>query len=184
MNTPDLKRIVDTYIPITDDNFEKYITQLKTDLVPHIRKLQKDKIINWFCFLIHSCMSLSDKETHESCIHIRLSPAKNITTDDLIRALPIHFKDPEKIQLDEVEKIVISDIKNNDWENVWKLNGDASEFAFSLLENYENLTKYNVIQSLHLVSNPLHMGHQFWFRFKEGDIPVTGYKESAGKLSF
>ncbi len=54
MQLPNLNQIVDTFFKINDpNNFNAYITQLRTDLIPEIRKLQSDEKIIWYSFLIH-----------------------------------------------------------------------------------------------------------------------------------
>ncbi len=53
MELPNLNQIVDTFFKIKDTNFIAYISQLRNDLIPVIRNLQRNNDIIWYSFLIH-----------------------------------------------------------------------------------------------------------------------------------
>jgi len=157
--------IIDTYISIQNEEFEKYGEQLKSDLIPTIRKLQRENKINWFCFLKHACNTLTDKLTSGDCIHVKLSLIENVNAEDIIKMLPSQFKEAYETKLEDISGIDINHIKDKNWLNAWQMLGDASEFAISLLENHDNLTRLHLLNYLHFVSNPLGMGRGFKIKF-------------------
>lgn len=172
MELPNLNKIIDTYILIKkeqplslNEGLKKYINQLRTDLIPHIRQLQNDKLISWFCFLIHGASQLNGREkgSKESFIHIKLEPNKHVSIDELIPLLPPHFKNPIQLTLSDIDPLKIEFIKDKNWANAWKMHGDTSELVLSLIENHDELPIHHIIQFLHFITNPLYVGQKSLF---------------------
>ena len=86
MHLPKLDMIVDTFIRIEDKNIIKYISQLRTELIPEIRKLQKKKAIIWYAFLVHDYRELDGRvpPTDDLFIHIRLGLDTGADVDKFI----------------------------------------------------------------------------------------------------
>lgn len=68
MKLPDLNRIIDTYLPIASDKVIAYYNQLRTDVLPDVRKMQKDNQLRWFSFLLHGARHLDGRESEKRTI--------------------------------------------------------------------------------------------------------------------
>jgi len=162
MNLPDLTRIVDTYISISKD----YFNQLRSELIPPIRKLQKDELLNWFSFLIHPPEMLDKREPLDNklYIHILLEPKNNIDINEFIKELPEHFLKPEQKTKSNIAGFICSFLQEDDWAYAWKLHGEASEYVLSIIENHKNsIPIEHIIQLLHFITNPLTVGGKSLF---------------------
>jgi len=162
MNLPDLNRIVDTYIPINSGNLNNYYNQLRQELIPYIRELQKRDLFNWFSFLIHGPKELNKREPidNKSYIHIRLEPKGCIDINDFIKELPKHFLNPTQVTLSNIYKLDSSFLQDKNWGYAWKLIGESSEWVLSLIEIHEKeIPEEQTIQFLHFITNPLYLGN-------------------------
>jgi len=176
MNAPILSKIIDTYIPITQSQpikIDCYFKQLKTDLIPHIRNLQTQKAINWFCFLFHSYAELHGREpeSDNSFIHIKLEPYEGISVEELLNKLPNHFKNPIQINLNEIGGVEKKFLIDKSWANGWLIHGQASEFVFNFLENHDEIPLGHISQFLHFITNPLGVGFKCEVIAGEHKIP-------------
>ena len=167
MTIPNLNRIVDTYIPAATNDFDLYCQQLRTDVVPHIRNLQSEGVVRWYCFLLHGADQLSDRDLADSgaYIHLFLEPEIGMEFSQFVSRLPSHFLKPTARPLSTFSGVDGAALRDGNWAYAWKGIGDASEFVLRLLENHgENaLPIPNVIQFLHFITNPLRLGQQFLF---------------------
>jgi len=171
MNIPDLSRIIDTYIPIV--SYENYYNQLQQELIPPIRKLQNEDLLNWFSFLIHSSEHLSNRESMDNklYIHLRLEPKNNVTIDMFITKLPKHFIKPIQVPLGAISGLDPSFLQDENWAYAWKLLGESSEWVLSLIESHKKPIPLNqIIQFLHFITNPLLLGGKCIF-FPNGFLP-------------
>jgi len=164
MELPVLSRIVDTYVPVVsgDGDLAGYFNQLRRDVLPHIRKLQADRRLRWFSFLLHDANGLSGHQPPDGMlfIHLRLEPA----ADDIqafIKLLPEHFKDPQHVNLPGITEFANSAFREGNSAQAWRIHGEASDWILSLLEGFEEGPKLQeVIQFLHYFTNPLMLGHR------------------------
>jgi hypothetical protein len=160
---PNLSRVVDTYVPVSSTDFTTYLSQLKLDVLPHIRKLQSDKHLRWFSFLLHGARHLAGRESEDgrSFIHLCLEPATELDLEAFKKLLPAHFCKPQPCQLSGIPGLDGSTLCDNDWAHAWKILGEASEWVLYLLEGHKgDLSLQQVIQFLHFITNPLMLGHK------------------------
>jgi hypothetical protein len=158
MVPPNLNNIVDTRVPVSLGERTGYLNQLRQDVLPHIRKLQADRHLRWFSFLIHA-------ENGSPYIHLRLEPTPGLDIDDFIELLPKHFQKPHHITLSKTSGLDRSILQNNDWAYAWKILGEASEWILCLLEGYKREPSLKqIVQFLHFITNPLMLGHQCLYR--------------------
>lgn len=174
MLIPNLNCIVDTYFRVKDPNFDPYISQLRTDLIPGIRKLQGDQLIIWYCFLMHGADQLAErvpKTDQNLYVHIRLGLKDGVDINEFKKQLPHNWEKPIKVQLAEISGLNDSRLKDKNWAYAWKLIGEASEWVVQLIENHrESISIRQVIQFLHFITNPLSIGNQNIF-FPSGFLP-------------
>jgi len=158
---PDLNRIVDTYVPVSNNNFPNYLNQLKSDLLPHIRRLQSDGHLPWFSFLLHGAGHLDGREPNNGrlFIHIRLEPNTDLELQAFINSLPPHFLNPIQKSYSQISGL--DGAKFNSWAHAWKIHGEASEWVLCLLEGHRNEPSLeHVIQFMHFITNPLMLGQK------------------------
>ena len=102
MELPNLELVVDTFFPIKDLNLDAYTLQLRTQLIPEIRRLESEGSIIWYSFLVHDHRNLGGRvpSTDQNLyVHIRLSLQEGVDVDQFISQLPSHFLKPSKISL-------------------------------------------------------------------------------------
>lgn len=174
MQLPKLDRIVDTFIKIENPTLDKYIAQLRSDLIPEIRKLESEGSIVWYAFLVHGQKHLGDRvhsADKNSYIHIRLCPSEGTDIEDFIESLPNHFEQPEKVSLSSIAGVDRSILKEQDWAYGWKLHGETSEWVLKMIETHDQNASIHIqqiIQFLHFITNPLLIGNLSFFSSSKG----------------
>ena len=168
MNIPDLTRIVDTYIPINGKgDLNHYLDQLRREVLPSIRKLQRDEVLGWYSFLIHGPDMLDGRGPLDGriYIHLRLEPKNGMDIKEFKGKLPTHFLNPKQVTLANISGLNPSVLRDNDWAYAWKLHGEASEWVLFLLESHKDqaIPLPQIIQFLHFITNPLMLGHKCLF---------------------
>ena len=164
MELPNLDLIVDTFIRIRNPNQDAYISQLREELLPEIRKLQKERGIIWYGFLIHDHGNLAGRvpsTDHSPYIHLRLGLPDGSDIDAFIQRLPQHFQKPQKTSLADISGIDVSIMKNQSWAYAWKMHGEASEWVMRMLEAHAedaNIHIQQIIQFMHFLTNPFMIG--------------------------
>ena len=163
MKVPNLNRIVDTYVPVSSNDFPAYLEQLRRDVLPYICRLQSDGRLRWFSFLLHEARHLDGREPEDGrlFLHLRLERATDLGVQDFFDLLPKHFLKPNEKTFKEIEGLDGSVYRDDNPANGWKIHGAASEWVICLLEGYEEgpLLEH-VLQFMHFITNPLMMGHK------------------------
>lgn len=167
MELPSEKLNVDTFIKINDLSLGGYIAQLRKDLVPEIRKLEKSNDINWYCVLIHDQGHLGGRVPQNDqnlYIHIRLGLPEGSNIDEFMKNLPPIFQQPIQNPIGPMGSFNASMFKDQDWRYAWKLLGEASEWVLDVVESYEGVIPVDqIIQLLHYITNPLLLGNKSLF---------------------
>ncbi len=169
MNLPNPNLAVDTFFRIKDMNFSAYIDQLRSELLPVVRRLQSEGKIVWHSFLLHGQQQLGGRvptTDQGSFIHIRLSLPEGADLQEFISNLPEHFEQPIESPLAPMNEFGNAEFEGQDWRYAWKMLGEASEWVLRLIESYSGKTEIptnNIIQLLHYITNPLTLGHKCLF---------------------
>jgi hypothetical protein len=169
MELPNRDLIVDTFIPIRDLNLDAYISQLRSELIPEIRKLLSEGKIIWYGFLIHDQKNLGGRVPsmdQNLYIHIRLSLPENADINQFIHQLPSHFQQPIQSSLSLIGGIDPSVLNDQNWLYAWKVHGEASEWILRMVESHThdaNVPIQHIIQFMHYITNPLMIGHKCLF---------------------
>ena len=169
MELPNPGLIVDTFIRIRDLNLNVYISQLRAELIPEIRKLQSEGKIIWYGFLIHDQKNLGGRvpSTDQNFyIHLRLSLPEGADIDQFIRQLPSHFQQPIESSLSPIGGINASILNDQNWVYAWKVHGEASEWILRMVESHSQdaiIPIEHIIQFMHYITNPLTIGHECLF---------------------
>lgn len=163
MELPDLGRVIDTYVPVSSTDLPAYLNQLKREVLPNVRKLQSDKQLRWFSFLLHDASQLAGREPKDGrlFIHLRFEPATDLNPEEFKKLLPTHFCKPIQVSLADISGLDSGILLDNNWAHAWKIHGEASEWILCLLEGHKvEPSLQQVIQFLHFITNPLMLGHK------------------------
>lgn len=165
MNTPDLSRMVDTFVPIGDD----YFTTLKEKVIPIIRHLEKSHKLSWYSFLLHGASQLRGRAKEgTNYVHLRLEPTPGIEVADFISQLPSHFEQPIHVTVAEMSGVDQTVLKDRNWAQAWMILGESSRWIVTLFEGHNNagIPLQQIIQFIHFISNGLGMSGQFRFHIR------------------
>lgn len=163
MKTPNLSRIVETDIPVASLEEDAYLAQLRTDVLPHIRKLQTAGHIEWFSFLLHPANQVAGRDPNDESpvFHLRLEPTSGLDINEFIHLLPAHFRDPHPVNLAHISGLDGSLLADDDWAQAWRVVGESAEWVLCLLEAHgDKLPPQQAVQFLHYVTNALGLGHK------------------------
>ena len=166
MDIPNLNRIIDTYIPITSLDTSAYLQQLRSQVLPEIRNLERTGAIRWYGFLIHNASQLGGREPMDGryFIHLRLEPASSLDPDAFIRTLPSHFLNLIVTPVSSITGLDGSILTGADWAQAWKIHGECSSWILNLIEGHAgDIPVKQIVQFLHFITNPLTLGHRCLF---------------------
>ena len=162
MELPNLNRIIEAHIPLSASDASSCFDQLRKDLLPHIRKLQAEKHLRWFSFLLHPANQLAGRDPSDKSpvIHLRFEPATELEIQAFIKLLPIHFLSPQQVKLSEISGgLDKSFLLDQDWSHAWRVVGESSEWILCLLEGHIGEPPLKQItQFFHFITNPLWLG--------------------------
>lgn len=163
MKVPNLRRIVETVIPIASTQPSDYLDQLRTEVLKHIRELQSSGQIDWYSVLVHNAGQVDGRAQGDKNLvfHIRLEPSSELSIDELITRLPPHFRDPHPAILRNISGLEGELLEGADWAHAWRVVGESAEWVLCLLEAHATgLPTTQTIQFMHYITNLLGLGHQ------------------------
>ena len=173
MQKPNLERMWETFIKIPTDNgqirFGVLFDVIRFKISPMIQRLRDDRIINWYCFLIHdrnSGVPTSQNDTNPY-FHIRIALEENDKLD-FPKSLQDYCVMTRKIDRKWVERISITPettfdtslLKHGGIEEIWRIIGEQSEWLVNTLNAYKedvNVPLLHIIEFLHYYSNMTQM---------------------------
>lgn len=161
VEVPNLDRAVEASVPARSGDFGSYLTQLRQDVLPHIRKLEEDGHVRWSSFLMQPAAHLLDHDANDRTpvIHLRFEPALDLEFEQFIELLPAHFENPAARPLSEIEGLDATFLCDGDWARAWHLAGEASAWALNLIEDHQATPPpQQVVQLLHFVANASGLG--------------------------
>ncbi len=160
----DLDRIYETFIKIPIPfSWDAYINVLRTKVSPLISNLYAEKVIKWYCFLLHDRKSgvPTTEDDTVPYIHIRLEVNEREEDDKLYSMLPPYCVMTRKIPRTDISQIAGIDkslLKNFQIEEAWNILGESSVWILKMLEAHsscEKITIQQIAQFLHYFSNAL-----------------------------
>lgn len=164
MENPDLDKMWETFIriPIEDDRirFSLFYDIIRSKIYPMISRLKNDKMINWYCFLIHdrkSGVPTSEEDGHPY-LHMRFALRSDTNPEEFLSLLPNYCVMTHKIEhrLESIAGIDKSLIKNEEIEEVWRIIGEQSEWFLELLSIHKGnieIPPQQIAQFLHFFAN-------------------------------
>ena len=188
MEKPDLNRMWETFIKIglpNEASLGRIINTIRFKVSPTIEDLKQQKIINWYCFLMHDRKSgvPTTEDDNNLYWHIRFEPKQDMNPKDF---LPRYCVKTRKVKFEWIADISIgigevmdkSLLKNGKIEEAWRIIGEQSEWFLNMLNIHKEdveINKYHkqIAQFLHYYFNmlggfPIHVkcpncGHGFAF---------------------
>jgi hypothetical protein len=166
MRTPDLTRLVETFIRIgrpdetTPDN---HFRLLRNVVAPLVKDLRKRELIGWFSFLVHDHSSGVPTTPQDDAIyfHLRLERLPKVEFDCISRALPLRCVFTRPVGLVDERSLhpaILSALVAPELATGWALFGASSEWALDLASAHkddQSLPIDNVAQFLHYLGNQL-----------------------------
>ena len=164
MRTPDLSRLVETFVRIgTEGSSDRHFHVLRNLIAPLIRDLRDHNLIGWFSFLVHDRNSgvpttLNDPAAY---LHVRFERMPGVDFETLVSALPDFcvFTQPvppvneRSLQPADHTALIAPEVATG-----WALFGASSEWALDLACAHRNdrpLPVKNLRQFLHYLGNQL-----------------------------
>jgi hypothetical protein len=166
MKKPDVV-ILDTLIKLNNSKYDNCIKQLKCDVLPMIRLMESKGVLQWFCFLLHDRLQLSDrlpKDDENYYIHLRLNPRNNDYLSSLKMLLTSKCVYTKKAYLGKIAGVRKDLLKDNDWLNAWWIIGEISDMALKLIEAHkgdEIVPVEQFLQFYHYATNMITLGGRF-----------------------
>lgn len=163
MSYPDLSRIVEAYFAFSGD----MLSDLRSVVLPTIRRLQQDHALRWYCFLLHPMSQLSDAERTDQTpiIHLRLEIPAGCSQETFLRQLPPEIVAPHPVELPADISGVDTTLLRCPGATGWKLIGDCSEWVLCFVEahseglSFRDARAWNqAAQYLHFITNALGIG--------------------------
>lgn len=169
MNSPNLSKIVETFIKIELNPdydpirfWQSYLTLLREKVIPLIENLRQEKLIGWFSLLVHNRASgvPTEESDNNLYVHIRL---ENLTEslDKLSCKLPSYCLNPKMMAVPSppsLDNVSIDHLSNQKVEEGWKILGESSEWVLNMLSSHDKnkqIPPQNVAQFLHYLGNQL-----------------------------
>jgi len=154
MQKPDLNKMWETFIKIGPEvHHDILYDMLRFKIHPMISDLRRERIIDWYCFLIHVKTSgvPTTEDDKNAYWHIRFTVSGNIDPKDF---LPNFCGMTRKVEREWVKDIYISSTEvmdkslfvNGDIEEAWRIIGEQSEWLLGLLDIYKKDVKITPIQ--------------------------------------
>lgn len=173
MEIPDLSRTVEASVPIRSLELGTYLVQLRSDVLPHVRALQAEGKLRWYCFLIHPASQLLNGDPNDGTpvIHLRFEPVTDLSPDDFIKALPQTFEKAVPRPLEGISGLDPSILCDGDWARGWHLVGKSSEWVLAVLEDHQATpTPQQLVQLMHFVTDGVGLGGSCLF-IPGGSLP-------------
>ncbi len=154
LETPDLDRIWETYIPIPWDGADNtHVRIMRKQLVPLIHGLKERRIIDWYCILIHN------KDGDDNIyLHTSFALRKGVKPSLLLDSLPDYFVTKRKVEVGRLRKIADIDdglLKDHDIREAWRIIGEQSEWFLDMLSIHSEDAEVFPFQIAHFL-------HYFW----------------------
>jgi len=144
MNRPDLSRMWETFIriPRADIASGIHIETIRKRLAPMIGSLVNNRIIDWYCFLIHDKTSgvPTNSNDEDAYFHVRLGLGTDSTPSMLVTSLPECCTMTRPVQAAWMTNILGIDrtlLKNEDVTEAWRVIGEQSEWLLRMLDSHK-----------------------------------------------
>jgi hypothetical protein len=140
------------------DFFKKVILGIKTKVTRLIEVLEKkDKLIDWYYFLIHGDPS----PYFDVVVSLKISVSEE-TLKNSLRHLT-YCSTPEKLDRnfgETISNVTRAQLKNDDIEEGWRLVGEQSQWVIELINAYKEdaLTIGQFTQFIHFFTNAVGLG--------------------------
>jgi hypothetical protein len=152
----------ETFIIIPTENTQLRYSDLydivRFKIQPLITRLIKNRVINWYCFLIHGKDTGVPTTQNDNNIYFHLRIALNSTDSKINEMLPEYCVLTRKIEqgIDDIAGIDKAIIKNEDIAEAWRIIGEQSEWFLHLLSVHKDdvpVPPQQIAQFLHYFAN-------------------------------
>lgn len=170
MKSPNLKRVIETFIRIEISNrttsiqvWQDYLNLLRSKVAPLVRHLLDAEIIDWYSFLVHNRDSgvPTSEDDHGVYVHLRMGLTDTSSESELLDQLSSICQMTRKMTVPtppSLDRVDIRTLKNDKAEQGWRVLGEASEWVLQMLNSHDPnkpVPPQNVAQFLHYIGNQL-----------------------------
>jgi len=144
MDVPDLARVCETFLRIgaSDDlRLGRHVDTLRADVLPLVRALQSEGLIDWYCFLIHQRPEVPVPEGDDDFFwHVRLELQVDRSFRELTEALPEAFEMTRMVERKRL--LAMSGLDESKFvggiQDAWRVLGEQSEWLLRTLEAHKS----------------------------------------------
>jgi hypothetical protein len=170
MRTPNLTRVVETFIDIGRPNDanrmrQRYFDLLSTQVLPTISKLQTQGYVGWFSFLVHNRETgrIPIEEGDGRCfIHLRVERLPRVSVKRIRESLPKVCEHTRPMSTKKIDcslgAVDTSALLAPEIPTGWRLFGISSEWVLQLVSAHrpgQPIPKENLCQFFHYIQNQL-----------------------------
>lgn len=167
---PNTARVIETFVPVPMDPratsldvWQTYLTLLRREVSPLVRRLQETGLVSWYSFVAHA-PGESDTPTGPDDtgldVHLRLEMATNVDKGQLVAELPAFCKKTRSMPGPHPHAIsgISHPMRDGDISHAWGLLGQSSEWVLNVLDAHpagQPIPPEHIAQLLHFVGNQL-----------------------------
>lgn len=168
MQEPNLDRMWRAWIKIGIPHgtylewFNRVIGIIREQVSEAVKILEENRIIDWFCFLIHTKKDDKPYAYFDMVFAIR----EGVDSKDFLELLPSYCVDPEPAEREEFESIEGIDsifLKNERIEEAWRIIGEQSKWIIHLAEIHKgdvNMPIQQFAKFMHFYLNMTNLGNK------------------------
>ena len=123
MKQPNFSQLYETFIRI--DPASNPIDLLRFQIRPLINRLRDERLINWYCFLIHNRESgvPTSADDRNAYFHLRFDLKKSTNKIDFLPDYCVMTRKVDRTRIESITGVDKSLLKDNQIEEAWKIIG-------------------------------------------------------------
>jgi hypothetical protein len=160
MQKPNLNQMWETFVKLSLEDVPtgKHINVIRKRISPLFSRLEKEGVINWYCFLIHDRNTgvPTSPDDNNLYFHIRFSLVKNVDPNDFLPSYCVLTRKTQVAWVEAITGIDKSLLKNEEIEEAWRILGEQSEWVSKMLEIFKedrDIPLSDIGQFLHFFAN-------------------------------
>jgi hypothetical protein len=137
------------------------LRHVREKLLPLVRQLERDAVIDWYCYVLHGRASgvPTTEDDQNVYIHLRVTTKSDVTESRFLAALPSEWLMTRRIVAPECREISGLDrsvFREADIERAWWLIGEQAEWMLALIEQHDP-----GVEDLQLIQHTAQFLHYF-----------------------
>ena len=168
MRTPDLTRVIETFVPLEFDDgatageaWRRFLDLMRKRVAPLVHALRANGTVGWYSYLIHDRTSGVPVDTDGLFLHLRLEVLNGRSLTELMAQLPSWCEKARQMAVPDpprLDSIDVPALRAGSVEEGWRIMGESAEWALHLIEAHDPsrvVPPQNVVQFVHYLGNQL-----------------------------